>query len=197
MVAPKGNSYALGNSGGAPRGNSNAEGHGAPAQNQNGAKHHIYSNDPGDVLKHLEENEPEAYEWVQAKFSSYLEDAPFPADSAKADQLLQIVTAEYSVWCGRGIQVRDGLLKKTHIKGSDGELVEVEDEHSINQPTNRLEKTVTRRLKELGILDDPDSQQAEAMALSNESYTIDLGDGVDADADGVEEEAKEEGVDTE
>lgn len=134
---------------------------GAPEGNQNATRHGIHS-DPANVLDDLAENNPKAYEWVERKHDSYLDTAPFELGSGKADQLRMICVREYCVWRATGVQVRDGMLKKTHIQGSDGELHEVEDEHSINIAIDRAERTITRRLKELGILDDPDSAQAGA-----------------------------------
>jgi hypothetical protein len=40
----------------------------------------------------------------------------------------------------------------------DGDL----KESPVNLPLDRLQRTVTRRLKELGVLDDPDTKQANA-----------------------------------
>jgi len=144
------NNFAEGNSGGS-----------APENNQNATTHGIHA-DPANVLDDLAENNPEAYEWVERKQDSYLETAPFGPGSAKADQLRMICVREYCAWRATGVQVRDGMLKKTHIQGPEGELHEVEDEHSINIALDRAERTITRRLKELGVLDDPDSQRANA-----------------------------------
>jgi len=136
---------------------------GPPENNQNAATHGIHA-DPANVLEKLEEEQPGAYEWVEQKHSSYLDSAPFGAGSAKADQLRMICVREYCVWRATGVQVRDGMLKQTHIQGSDGELKEIEDEHAINIAIDRAERTITRRLKELGVLNDPDSAQAAATA---------------------------------
>lgn len=190
-VAPEhehlvGNDFAKGNDGGAPEGNTNAVGNSGgrpPASNQNAATHHLRS-DPFKLLDWLEEKEPDQYEWIMAKHASYLQDAPFEAGTAKADQLKQVATMEYIVWKNRGVQVKDGIVTKTHIKGSDGELVEVEDERPENAAINRMDRQVMSKLKKLGVLDDSESRMADAVeSLTSEDYIIDLGDAETEDED--------------
>lgn len=180
MPAPEGNDFAVGNSGG-----------GAPIANQNAAKHQLTA-DPAKVLEWLERERPDAYRWVEGKHASYLEDAPFDAGSAKADQLAQVCVCEYILWKNRGIQLKDGLVTQTHIKGSDGELVEIEDERPENQAVNRMDRQVVSKLKTLGVYDDPDSQLADAVGqLENDDYVIDVGPAADADDD-VQEQSENE-----
>lgn len=145
---------------------------GAPKGNQNARRHGLHS-DPADLLDDLAENEPDAYEWVMRKYDSYVAAAPFEDGSGKADQLKQIAVKEYAIWQATGLQIKEGIIKRTHRKDSTGEFVEVEDEHPANQASDRMERTITRRLKELGVLDDPDSQQADALHnLANDDYEI-------------------------
>lgn len=77
--------------------------------------------------------------------------------TAKANELLEVRILEYAVWRARGIQVCNGLVKKTHIGGSDGELIEIDVERPENQPANRIDQQVMSKLKSLNILDDPDN----------------------------------------
>lgn len=144
MPASKGNDFAKGNAGG-----------GAPLENQNAMKHGLFSQ-PDNLLNYLEREESENYQWVQAKFESYLEDAPFEDGTAKTDKLLEVCVLEYAVWRARGIQVRNGIVEKTHTKSNDGELIEINVERSENQPVNRIDRQVMSKLKNLDILDDPD-----------------------------------------
>jgi hypothetical protein len=137
-----------GNTGGA------REGAGAPEQNQNARTHGVHA-DPANVLDDLAENDSEAYEWVLSKYDSYLAAAPFEDGSAKADQLKQIATQEYIIWRATGYQLEDGVVVQTD---------EGIEQSAVNLPLDRMQRTVTRRLKELGVLDDPESQRAEAEA---------------------------------
>ncbi|WP_254530456.1 hypothetical protein [Natrinema gelatinilyticum] len=154
-----GNGHAVGNPGGSP-----------PAKNQNAATHHLHA-DPDNVLPYLKENEPEAFEWVKNKYDSYLEDAPFEHCSGKADKLLETVVCEFSIWKARGIQIRDGIVTKTHKRGADGELYQVEDEQPHNQAVNRMDRQVMSKLEKLGIFDDQ-SDDSPNGPLSNEYYTV-------------------------
>ena len=142
MPAPEGNDFAKGNAGG-----------GAPPENQNAMKHGLFSQSR-NLLNYLEREEPKNYQWIQAKFESYLEDAPFEDGTAKADELLEVCILEYAVWRARGIQVRNGIVKNTHIKGSDGELIEIDVERPENQPANRIDRQLMSKLDNLSILNN-------------------------------------------
>lgn len=135
-------------------------GSGAPEGNQNSARHGLYS-DPANVLDNLAENDPEAYEWVCKKYDSYLDDAPFEDGTAKADELKQIAAQEFVIWRSLGIQITDGVVVETNEpKGNKyGDTLK---DHPVNLPLDRMQRTVTTRLKELGVLDDPETQQADA-----------------------------------
>lgn len=147
--------------GGAPAGNKNAMTHGLSAA----------QNDPAGLLDWMEENDPDAYEWVERKFSSYLERAPFSADSALADHLLQVVMYERAAWEAHGIQVRGNILVERK-EGSGGTVFEQLDENPVNLPVDRIRRTTIRSLKELGVIPGPkvDAEQAAA--------TRDLGEAV-------------------
>lgn len=122
--------------------------------NQNARTHGVHA-DPANVLDDLAESDPEGYEWVLAKYDSYLKDAPFDDGSAKADQLKQIATQEYVIWKATGFQLKGGVVHRTD---------EGIEESPVNLPLDRLQRTVTRRLKSLGALDDPRTKQAKAAA---------------------------------
>lgn len=183
---PEGNNRAEGNSGGgAPVGNSNAVGNdgGAPAGNQHARRHGLHA-DPANVLEDLKENDPGAYAWVESKVQGYLEDAPFGDGTPKADQLRQVAVREFSIWQASGIQLREGVVKQTHERTSDGELVEVESEHPANLPLDRMERTVTKRLKDLGVLGDEGGSQSQE-GLESDAYRV------------VDVESRDQGSDTE
>ena len=137
-----------------------ADGSGAPAGNQNASRHGLYS-DPANVLDDLAENDPDAYDWVCKKYDSYLDDAPFADGSAKSDQLKQIAVQEYIIWKATGFQLKGGVVVSTN--GPPGDQVgDRITGNAVNQPLDRMQRTVTSRLKDLGILEDPESQAASA-----------------------------------
>ena len=126
------------------------------AGNQNARSHGLHA-DPANVLDDLAERDSDGYEWVMRKYDSYLRSAPFEAGTAKADQLKQVAVQEYTIWRATGFQLKDGVVRRT----DDGIA-----ESPVNLPLDRMQRTVTRRLKELGVLEDPDSQQAQAEAAA-------------------------------
>lgn len=145
---------------------------GAPAGNQNAVRHGLYS-DPDNLLQHLQSTDPDAMAWIDRKFEGYLSEAPFGPLSPKADQLLQVCVREYSIWQATGLQVRDGVVKKQAVETGDGEWIQAEKENAANLALDRMEKTVTKRLKELGILGDaPAARLAGAMEIRSEDYAI-------------------------
>lgn len=188
---PKGNDFAKGHNSGAPRGNDNAVGnsggYGAP-NNQNAAKHHLNS-DTSKLFNWLEEHDEDSYQWILNKHERYLEEAPFGPDSAKSDRLLETCVCEYIIWQARGVQVMDGIIHKTHMKGSDGELVEVEDERPENQAVNRMDRQVMSKLNKMGIFDESTGGSGSSIRrMENDDYIIEVSseppDESDEDGDG-------------
>lgn len=164
----------------------------ALAGNQNAARHQIHA-DPANVLDDLAETDPEAYEWIERKHDSYLADAPFGPGTAKADELKQICVQEYIIWKATGFQLEGGVVVK--MNGGDGsEVGDRITENPVNLPLDRLQRTVTKRLDKLGVLDSPESQQAHAeagkaqllreMMTDIDEYTDDESDAEPEAADG-------------
>lgn len=162
----EGNDHAEGNPGGS-----------APPANQNATTHGMYA-DPDNLLAWLEENDPAAVDWIKQKYTSYLKSAPFGPDDAKADQLKQIVVRELSIWRASGLQIREGVVTEQPVQGSDGEWFVAKKENPANQALSRLERDVTKRLKELGVLgESPDARMAGAMEMRSDDYVIEVDDG--------------------
>lgn len=136
------------------------DGHGAPEGNQHARRHGLYA-DPANVLDDLAERDTEGYEWVCRKYDSYLDDAPFAEGSAKADHLKQIAVQEYTIWNATGFQLQSGVVVQTDAP-SDAGMAERVAANPVNRPLDRMQRTVTSRLKDLGVLDDPESQRANA-----------------------------------
>lgn len=151
--------------------------------------HGMYAvkDDPQGTLTWLEDNDPTAYEWVLKKWQSYMADAPFGPESAKADDVLHACLMLYAVRGARHRQVTRGLTQKENIvdEGSvvmnpeTGEPVEIEKELPSNLPANRIAREARSMLKDLGILDDPESQKAQAMGWGQAAKEVAME--VDAD----------------
>jgi len=68
-----------------------------------------------------------------------------------------------------------GLVQEDAVVGyaDNGKTIKEDKEYLINITYDRLNRTMTRQLKELGILDDPDSKHAEASQnLANEISSL-------------------------
>lgn len=139
----------------------------APEGNKNRMTHglHAVQDDPRGTLRWLEDNDPKGYDWVLAKWESYLSDAPFPADSAKSDDVLEACLMKYAVRGARHQQIERGLTDFMKVQTDDGPSdTKIEAELPANLPANRIAREARSMLKDLGVLDDPESQKADAMA---------------------------------
>lgn len=128
-------------------GNGNAITHGATA-------------DPVNLYRHLTDDERE---WVDALVAGYLEEAPFGEDSPKVERLRMTCTIIYQEWSAREAVLREGMSEDTVVGVSDdGAPIVRTDEHHLTDTAGKHNQTVRMNLKDLGLLDDPDSQHADA-----------------------------------
>lgn len=133
-------------SGGAPVGNGNAETHGLTA----------------DRDKWFDRHREEVAERVRALTASYVRDAPFGWDAqAKVDQVVEVAIDQTRL--RRSNEAIDGFLEEQVVgQRDDGSPIMRVEEHPGHLPRDRIKRTNLRVLKDLGILDDPDSAQAVA-----------------------------------
>jgi hypothetical protein len=197
--APPGNDRARNNDGGAPPGNDRARGNngGAPENNQHATKHGLHA-DPDNLLAHLRENDKEGFAWIHGKYESYLDAAPFERHTALAEQLLQVCVREYSIWKASGIQLREGLVQEKVRTDDRGEVIEYEGEPlttqvetAANLPVDRMESTVVRRLKELGVMPGSSTDGfvgGQSVHLVSDDYEIIVEEDEDLEADDTEYE---------
>jgi hypothetical protein len=143
----KGNQNAVGNDGGAPEGNANAITHGATA-------------DPVNLYEHLDED---SKAWVDKLVAGYLDEAAFGEDSPKAERLRMTCVIIYQEWSAREVVLRDGPSEDIVVGVSeDGAPIARSDEHHLTGTAASHNQTVRMNLKDLGLLDDPESQKANA-----------------------------------
>jgi hypothetical protein len=159
-------------------------------------KIHAVQDDPHGTLTWLEDNDPRGHDWVMRKFESYMVDAPFPADSSKADDILHATLMLYAVRSARHRQVTQGLTQRRPLTDENndpvvspktGEVVEIEDEQPVNLPANRMAREARSILKSYGLLDDPESKKAEAMGWSQAAKEV---------AMEVDEQAEQDRIDS-
>lgn len=134
----------------ANKGNNHAEKHGLYMQRQNYYKHRT------DAEK----------AWIDAVVESLLDDAPFGDNPpfAKLQMVRNIAIDMHKLQRANDYIDEKGIVDRDKTVGytDDGKPIKVDEENVLNVSYDRLNRTMTRQLKELGILDDPDSQQAEA-----------------------------------
>jgi hypothetical protein len=133
----------------ANKGSNNAEKHGMYADRQN-----YYKN-----------RSTKEQRWIDAVVESLLDDAPFGSDNfAKMQMIRNIAIDMHKMRNANDFIDQENLVQqdKTVGYGPDGTPIKEDKENPLNITYDRLNRTMTRQLKELSILDSPDKKQAEA-----------------------------------
>lgn len=140
---------------------------GAPKGNQNAKKHGIYS----QRSNYYNDLPAEEKAWVDSLVQSMLNDAPFTEDNFQKFQMVREIAIDmHKKRHANDYIAEEGIVQENIVRDEDGnpvtdqngDLVTETDENPVNLAYDRLDRTMTRKMKELGILDDPDSAQAEA-----------------------------------
>lgn len=115
---------------------------------------------PSNYYERLDE---EQKDWVNAVYWSFLEDAPFDEESKGKCELLWNVAIDIHKQRSVDDYLADEGMVQERFAGAGESGVYYEDEENVLHLTyDRLSRSNIRTLKELGILDDPDSQKADA-----------------------------------
>ena len=133
-------------------------GDGPPKGNGNGEKHGMRADRELWFERHRDDAEP----LVRALVASYVEDAPFGWEStAKVDQVCEVAIDQARL--RHANEYLDEFLTEQVVGVSEsGEPIVELEENPAHMPRDRIKRTNANILKDLGILDDPDSAQAEA-----------------------------------
>lgn len=139
---------------------------GAPKNNVNAAKHNLYT----QRSSYYENLSGKEQAWVNELVRSMLNDAPFTADNFQKFQMLREIAIDmHKKRQANDYTAEEGLIQENIVRDDegdplmrDGELVTEDEENPINVSYDRLDRTMTRKMKELGLLDDPESQKAES-----------------------------------
>lgn len=139
-----------GTSPGAPKGSARNYKHGATAEPLN-----LLEN---DLLSSREQ------EFVEALRDAYLEEAaPFGPESPKVERLTRTCVMVLQEWRGQEVILEEGMAVEDVVGVTDkGEPVISTCEHYLCQRIDRLNDKIRHNLRELGLLDDPESQRADA-----------------------------------
>ena len=137
--------------GSTPKGMINAEKHGLYTKRQN-------------YYKHRSDSERA---WIDAVVESLLDDMPGGDDDpsfAKLQMVRNIAIDMHKAQNANDYIDQVGIVERDKTVGytEDGRPIKEDQENTINIAYDRLTRTLTRQMKELGILDDPESQKAES-----------------------------------
>jgi hypothetical protein len=140
----------------ANKGNNHAETHGLYSDRQN-----YYSNRSTDEQA-----------WIDAVVDSLLDDASFSADNMAKLQMVRNIAIDMHKQQRANDYIDEvGVVNKDKTVGytDDGRPIKEDVENALNVAYDRLNRTMTRQMEKLGILEDPESQKAESQEnLANE-----------------------------
>ena len=146
-TAPEGNDYAKGNSGGRP-----------PSGNQNPAKHHVYSV-PSNLIEHLSD---EDLGFIHKLSEAYIEAAPFGPKDPRSERILITCIKVWQEHAAEAQIAKEGLSEDVTVAMSDSGPVTKAESHHLRRAANQLNKEVRLTLKDLGLMNSAEKQQAEA-----------------------------------
>lgn len=145
--APEGNDFAVGNPGG-----------GAPEGNQNPAKHHVYSV-PSNLIEHLSD---EDLGFIHKLSEAYIEAAPFGPKDPRSERILITCIKVWQEHAAEAQIAKEGLSEDVTVAMSDSGPVTKAESHHLRRAANQLNKEVRLTLKDLGLMNSAEKQQAEA-----------------------------------
>ena len=139
---------------------------GAKKNNVNAAKHNLYTERSNYYINLAGVEQA----WIDELVRSMLNDAPFTADNFQKFQMLREIAIDmHKKRQANDYTAEEGLIQENIVRDDegdpvmrDGDLVTEDEENPINLAYDRLDRTMTRKMKELGLLDDPDSQNADS-----------------------------------
>jgi hypothetical protein len=135
--------------------------HGGAADNEGNGHNEKHGLD-SDRAKWFDRHRDSADEIVRALVASYVSDAPFSWDStAKVDQLCEVAIDQARL--RHANEYLDEFLTEQVVGVTeDGREITKLEENPAHMPRDRIKRTNAKILKDLGVMDDPDSAQASA-----------------------------------
>lgn len=145
--APEGNTNSVRNDGGAPPANGNAERHG------------LYA----DRSKYYQRLNDDEQAWVDGLVDGWVSEAPFSRENIGCLELLRKTAIdEHQRRQANEYIAREGVVTENVVGyDDDGNPVVKKEENPANLPYSRMAKDTIRTLKELNVLESPDSRLAE------------------------------------
>ena len=124
-------------------------------------KHGLYA-DRQNYYKNRNDREQE---WIDGVVESILDDAPFDADDFYKLQMVRNVAIDMHKLKNANDYIDEkGVVHKDKTVGytDDGQPIKMDEENVLNIAYDRLDRATTRKLEKLGVMDDPESEKAEA-----------------------------------
>jgi hypothetical protein len=117
-----------------------------------------------DREKWFERHRDEVKDWVRTLVASYIESAPFGwRDTAKVDKLCSVAIDQARLRESNDY-LDEFLIEQTTTVTDAGEEVTRLEENPGHMPRDRIKRTNVTTLKQLGIVDDPDTSRADSVA---------------------------------
>lgn len=138
----------VGDPGGAPEGNGNAITHGSTA-------------DPTNLYENLSEA---SREWVDMKVATYCGPRGIEQGDPGYDLVLLGVMHMFQARRAHGELAQKGLSRESVVGVTDHGPVTDEEAHYLNNVASGHTRDYRMAMKDAGVLDDPDSEQAAAKA---------------------------------
>jgi len=140
--------YVHRKNGGSTEGNTKAMTHGLKAQRSN-------------YYNQLDEEEQAL---VQKLAGSWIDNAPFDRDHfAKVTEVYRIAVDQYRLWNAQDEFDAGIVYDQYEDVDVENNRIETTQENPANLPYDRLDRTLYKKLREIGVMDSPETEQAEAM----------------------------------
>lgn len=131
-------------------------------------KHGLYA----DRQNYYENRDAHEQAWIDSIVESVLDDAPFgPEAKYKLEMVRNVAIDMHKMKDANDYIDEKGVVDRDKTVGytDDGKPIKMDEENVLNIAYDRLDRATTRKLEKLGVLDDPESQKAEAQKnLANE-----------------------------
>lgn len=115
--------------------------------------------------KYYQKLPPNEQIWVDKMVESFVNDAPFDEENLGKMEVLRNVAVDlHKIRRANNYIDNESMAQEVVIDTDDsGRPIKGEKENIMNLPIDRLERSTTKRLKDLGVVgDDPESAKAEA-----------------------------------
>jgi hypothetical protein len=131
---------------------------GAPVENGNAETHGLHADREAWFDRHRGDAEPH----VRSLVASYMEDAPFGWEATgKVEKLVEVAIDQARLRASNE-EIDEFLDEQIVGTREDGTPIVRVEQHPAHLPRDRIKRTNLRVLKDLGVIDGPDSEQADA-----------------------------------